>query len=165
MKLIAYRLYLSAQVLVTIASVVLLTWWATIQVHDRYVAKVDFECYDQKTLVLHSSPQPTVEQIWEVQSMPSDDERWEDITVGPRRPKPPDSAKHWAAAAIQCGIRGGYFGKQYSSRAWSSESGMRTRSFPQAELGILGAALFAPFALYGLFRWVKWLAAPAVAQR
>jgi len=47
---LAYRLYLSAQVLVTAISVLFVLWWGVTQVHDRQVAAADFACYDREAI-------------------------------------------------------------------------------------------------------------------
>lgn len=78
LRLFAYRLYLSAQVLVTAVGGLFLLWWITTELHDRHVAKADLACFSQKIEALTAAaktkthagssglvdrPPPTQEQI------------------------------------------------------------------------------------------------------
>ena len=148
-KLLAYRLYVSAQVLVTAASALFVLWWGVVQLHDRYVAAADFACYDRETSGLRE-PRPTAEDMEQLRSWP--EPPWVPISgpTGSPLPKPVVSAK-WVAAAEKCRVD--VLGK-YSKRAW------RTPTYTKMDMVVLVAALIAPLALFGLYRWVRWLAQP-----
>jgi hypothetical protein len=129
MKLLAYRLYLSVQVLVTATSVLVVLWWGVAELHDRHVAAADFACYDSETSGL-SEPRPTAQEMQRLRSWPKpDDEEWEEIS-GPTRkplPKPVVTAK-WVAAAEKCHIEPGSRLGEYSRAPGAPSSRARGRA-------------------------------------
>ena len=50
LRLIAYRLYLTAQVLLTLLCVAFVAWFVVVEAHDRWVAASDFQCLDKAKL-------------------------------------------------------------------------------------------------------------------
>jgi len=81
LKPLAYRLYLSAQVLVTAISVLFVLWWGVTQVHDRQVAAADFACYDREAISFQGA-------LHQGEQYPWHGSEWEEIRDGKPVPEP-----------------------------------------------------------------------------
>jgi len=188
-KLIAYRLYLSAQVLVTAASVLLMLWCGINLAHDRQVAAVDFACFDRETSTKRDDQPPRLQDRADPLPPPRPEDRLPDdppprpedrlpspgkstkatdARIHPKWQSAPEVSDPWTPptpeeiAAAKCHIRQrpNYLSREFSSRAWNKIYGTRELELDSKDTVVLGVALIAPLALFGLYRWARWLARP-----
>jgi hypothetical protein len=144
-RLVAYRLYLTAQVLLTTAAVLFVVGWSVIEVHDRHVASADFRCFQKQVKAFASAPQPSPEERLEALRSAA---KYGGVEVPPAE---------FAAGKCHIVVVSSYQDNWYSERAWrGGETGSYFREYHN-ELGPLIVAVLAPLLLFAAYRWVSWL--------
>lgn len=150
LRLIAYRIYLTVQVLVTIGGLLAVLAWVVVFSHDRAVVKDDFRCFDA---TLNAGAETLPEGLLPVFTDADEVAAADKCRLTRHR-------LYYSSASDSVP-----WSDWHSSRAWQYSWGTRQGpSFAKEDAAFFGVAIGVPIGLFVLYRWLIWLSSPPAVR-